>query len=92
MNNYHEFPANLIQIILQHHESCNGKGFPFKLSKAQICPGAKIIFIVDLFCHYIKNNDLNNNLTPKEALVAIEKNHLTEIDPKRLFALKKLIS
>ncbi|OUR96831.1 hypothetical protein A9Q84_10865 [Halobacteriovorax marinus] len=92
MNNYHEFPPNLIQIILQHHESCDGTGFPFKLGKMQISPSAKIIYLIDLFCHYILNKNPEDNLSPMDALVEIETKHLNEVDPKYLPFLKKLIN
>jgi len=90
MNNYHEFPANLIQIVLQHHETCDGKGFPFRLTKSQISPGAKIIFLIDLFCHYILNKDPKNNISPLKAIEEIEKNHIHKVDQKILRSLRKL--
>lgn len=92
MNNFHEFPANLIQIILQHHESCDGKGFPFQLSKSQISPGAKIIYLVDLFSHYILNKNPEKNLSPTDAILEIEKDHIAEVDLKMLAGLKKIFT
>lgn len=35
-------------MVLQHHERVNGKGYPYGLSEKEICEGAKIIAIVDL--------------------------------------------
>lgn len=37
------------QIVRQHHEMPNGSGYPSKLEDRNICPGAKIIAIVDAF-------------------------------------------
>lgn len=37
------------QIVRQHHEMPNGSGYPSKLEDSSICPGAKIIAIVDAF-------------------------------------------
>ena len=34
-------------IVLQHHERVDGKGYPFGLTEDEICDGAKIIAIVD---------------------------------------------
>jgi HD-GYP domain-containing protein (c-di-GMP phosphodiesterase class II) len=37
------------EIVRQHHETCNGEGYPTGLQCAKICKGAKILSIVDAF-------------------------------------------
>ena len=37
------------QAVKQHHEKVDGSGYPEKLSKQQICDGAKILAIADAF-------------------------------------------
>jgi HD-GYP domain-containing protein (c-di-GMP phosphodiesterase class II) len=37
------------EMILQHHESVDGSGYPFGLRDREICDGAKILAIVDTF-------------------------------------------
>lgn len=37
------------QMVAQHHEMPDGKGYPLRLADGQICPGAKILAIVDAF-------------------------------------------
>lgn len=37
------------EIVLQHHEMPDGKGYPAGLMRDEICPGAKILSIVDAF-------------------------------------------
>lgn len=37
------------QIVLEHHERENGTGYPNQLSGDAICPGAKIVSLVDTF-------------------------------------------
>ena len=37
------------QIVLQHHERCDGNGYPKQLQDDQICNGAKMMSIVDAF-------------------------------------------
>lgn len=37
------------QIVLEHHERENGTGYPNQLSGDDICPGAKIVSLVDTF-------------------------------------------
>lgn len=37
------------QMVAQHHEMKNGRGYPQGLKNSEICPGAKILAIVDAF-------------------------------------------
>ncbi len=37
------------EMVLQHHEFCNGQGYPKGLIEEEICPGAKILAIVGTF-------------------------------------------
>ncbi len=41
--------AEATQIVAQHHERLNGKGYPRGLKDAEIVPGAKLIAIIDAF-------------------------------------------
>lgn len=45
---YH-LDEDILQGILQHHELCDGSGYPNKLKGYQICTFAKIIGLVDCF-------------------------------------------
>jgi HD-GYP domain-containing protein (c-di-GMP phosphodiesterase class II) len=35
--------------VAQHHEMPDGGGYPRRLKSAQICPGAKLLAIIDAF-------------------------------------------
>lgn len=37
------------EIVLQHHERCNGSGYPKGVTENEICDGAKILAIADTF-------------------------------------------
>ncbi|BFM12208.1 hypothetical protein R50072_23610 [Simiduia litorea] len=41
--------ADAAEIILQHHEQCNGAGYPNNLAEQDICEGAKVLAIADAF-------------------------------------------
>lgn len=41
--------AGAAQMVLQHHEMPDGRGYPQGLKGSAICPGAKILAIVDAF-------------------------------------------
>ncbi len=55
------------QIVLQHHESCDGQGYPFGLRTTKIYPPAKIVFIANELSELI----LKNHISPKEAVTKI---------------------
>ncbi|MCF7858406.1 MAG: HD domain-containing protein [Candidatus Cloacimonetes bacterium] len=41
------FPENISQIVYQHHETLNGKGYPLGLCGDEICPEARILRVAD---------------------------------------------
>lgn len=59
MNEHPAYGAGLLErmngwqeaatIVRQHHEMPDGKGYPAGLTASQICPGAKLLAIVDAF-------------------------------------------
>jgi HD-GYP domain-containing protein (c-di-GMP phosphodiesterase class II) len=38
-----------LKIVMQHHERCDGSGYPLGLKSNEICDGAKLLAIVDSF-------------------------------------------
>lgn len=48
------------EIILQHHESPDGKGFPWKLSPTRVSPLAALFIIAEDFVHYLYFTDLED--------------------------------
>jgi PAS domain S-box-containing protein/putative nucleotidyltransferase with HDIG domain len=43
-----EFPWNVVEIILQHHERLDGSGYPDGLKEDEICIEAKILAVADV--------------------------------------------
>lgn len=69
-----EFPEPGIQIIAQHHERLNGRGYPHGLTRDQISLLAKIVMIVDEYDELCNGQDDEEGLTPYEALSLMYKN------------------
>ncbi|RMH06904.1 MAG: HD-GYP domain-containing protein [Nitrospirae bacterium] len=62
------FPEAARDIIAQHHERLNGKGYPFGLTAQRISQLAKIVMVVDEYDDLCNNPERQDNRTPYEAL------------------------
>lgn len=66
------------KIVMQHHERCDGSGYPLGLMEKDICEGAKLLAILDTFdalTHYRAHE--THRKRPKKRAV-IEMNNLPE--------------
>ncbi len=66
------------KIVMQHHERCDGSGYPLGLVEKDICEGAKLLAILDTFdalTHY-RAHDTHRKRPKKRAV--IEMNNLPE--------------
>ncbi|MFN4227943.1 MAG: HD domain-containing phosphohydrolase [Candidatus Ratteibacteria bacterium] len=67
-----EFPWDIAEIILQHHERIDGSGYPKKLKGKDILLEAKIINVADSLESMIFHRPYKEKKTLKEALKEIE--------------------
>ncbi len=75
------FLENSRQILLQHHERIDGKGYPNNLSDSEILPCAKILAIADSFDAMTSSRPYREApFSTKEALYEIEKYKGTQFD------------
>jgi HD-GYP domain-containing protein (c-di-GMP phosphodiesterase class II) len=74
------------KIIMQHHERCDGSGYPMGLSADDICAGAKLLGILDTYydLHHADLGTDNENHAQKRALVAINKHYQGQFCPEWL--------
>ncbi len=59
MKDTYNFPEPVLQIILQHHELYDGQGYPYGLKGPEICPGARIISLIETY-YDIKTTHMDN--------------------------------
>lgn len=57
-----------VAIIIQHHETMDGKGYPHGLQGDKISHLARIVAIVNTYDNYCNRINPNDSLTPHEAL------------------------
>jgi putative nucleotidyltransferase with HDIG domain len=83
-------PADVIQIVHEHHEDISGQGFPLGRAKKVLHPLSKIIHCANLFVEQAMP-DLNNpGCSGRQAIATIETAYEGRIDLDCLNALKKL--
>jgi HD-GYP domain-containing protein (c-di-GMP phosphodiesterase class II) len=68
-------PEETCQIILNHHEQLDGKGFPRKVNSFKISQGDHICFIANFFENLIAKNGYEGYQVPLEQMEQINKNH-----------------
>lgn len=56
------------EIVIQHHECCDGSGYPNKLKADKLSPLSKIVSIVNVYDNLCNPHNLADALTPHEAL------------------------
>jgi HD-GYP domain-containing protein (c-di-GMP phosphodiesterase class II) len=56
------------KIITQHHEYADGSGYPSQLKGSQISKLASVVTIVNTYDNYCNHVDVNQSLSPNEAL------------------------
>jgi len=83
-----EIDISVKNMILTHHENCDGSGYPFGLGIDKLPLESKILSVVDRFDEIYSNSDINDN----NILLALEKlyeDQLTKLDFKALHVFIK---
>lgn len=81
--NRHGFDSNVIlrkikgfheiaQIAAMHHETLDGKGYPYHLSGDQIPIEARILAVADIFQALVQNRPYRSGLSAEEAMKIVE--------------------
>ncbi len=63
-----DFPKEALEVVRQHHETNDGKGYPDGLKADRISLPAKITSIADIYDNYCNPIDPAEAMTPHEAL------------------------
>lgn len=80
-------PDDVRQIVKQHHENCQSRGFPFQIKKSAIHPMAKLISVADEFCYRVVHPQ---GVDPQEALRDMAANCSDFLDKEFMGALMSL--
>jgi HD-GYP domain-containing protein (c-di-GMP phosphodiesterase class II) len=69
-------------IILHHHESFDGRGYPAGLKGNEIPIGSRIVSVIDSFDAMVSNRPYRNGMAMEEAARRLVKASGTQFDPK----------
>jgi len=72
------------QMILQHHERIDGRGYPLGLHGSDLLLGSRVLSIVDSFHAMIGHRSYRMPLTPREANRVLETQSGKQFDPELL--------
>ncbi|SDL64408.1 HDIG domain-containing protein [Maridesulfovibrio ferrireducens] len=62
------FPKEAMKIVYQHHERCDGKGYPKKMQFNELSKLTKILSVANFYDGLINKHDSSKSLTPYQAL------------------------
>lgn len=87
-----DFPWDIAQMVLQHHEKLDGSGYPQGLSGEAITLEARILTVADIVESMAAHRPYRASLGVKIALAEITRNRGTLYDPTVVDACVKLFS
>lgn len=86
-------PSDVTLAVSQHHETCNGQGYPDNLTVHKIHPLAKVLSVANIFSNLVvKGVSGNTPMEPKDAIQQMLDFQLEELDRHALAGLMKAFS
>ncbi|MCE5243233.1 MAG: HD-GYP domain-containing protein [Syntrophobacteraceae bacterium] len=76
-----DFPEEALQVIRQHHETMDGKGYPHQLQGGKITIPARITAIANAYDTLCNPLNVENAMTPHEALSYMFRRQQSQFDP-----------
>jgi putative nucleotidyltransferase with HDIG domain len=74
--------AEIVPIVMQHHERFDGKGYPNSLAGENICLGARILAVADVFDALISERPYRAGMDADQAIAIIKEGSGSQFDPK----------
>ncbi len=86
-----DFLRHVAEVILAHHERCNGRGYPHGKRKEEIPLEARIVAVADVFDALTSERPYRRAYTVDEALSIMENEEEGHFDPEVLAVLKDIM-
>ncbi len=85
------FPWPVVPVVMGHHERWDGLGYPQKLKGEEICIGARILSLVDVFDALTSDRPYRKAMAKEDAIKMLKANAGTQFDPKAVDAFIELL-
>jgi putative nucleotidyltransferase with HDIG domain len=82
-----DFPPEMLDVVLHHHELLDGTGYPHQLSGDQISDIVRMITIIDIFAMLVEDRADSPPMSHHDAIAAMERMR-TQIDQPLLQAFR----
>jgi len=82
-----DFPPEMLDVVLHHHELLDGTGYPQKLRGDQISDIVRMITIIDIFAMLVEDRADSPPMSHEDAIAVMERMH-TQIDQPLLQAFR----
>ena len=82
----------LAEIIFQHHERCDGSGYPTKNKKSKLYCESRLLSLLDVYESLIHPREHRDTLAPPMGIDEILRNQAKSFDPKLMKGLLQDIS
>jgi len=76
------FLEKIVQLVRQHHERYDGKGYPDGIKGEEISIGARIMAIADSFDAMTNERPYRRAMTKEQAVAELKRNSGTQFDPR----------
>ncbi|QJB56047.1 HD domain-containing phosphohydrolase [Pseudodesulfovibrio sp. zrk46] len=86
-----DIDREVMKIVYQHHEECNGKGYPRGLKCDDISKLSRIVALANLYDRMINTRDPSLALSPHKALAVLFGKYERSVDPDYLATFIKLL-
>jgi putative nucleotidyltransferase with HDIG domain len=87
-----QFLADLVPVVLHHHERWDGRGYPAALAGLAIPPGARILAAVDTYHALVSDRAYRAGVGRDVALAELKRCSGTQFDPDVIAALERVLA
>jgi putative nucleotidyltransferase with HDIG domain len=82
----------ITQVIQQHHEQCDGKGFPNSLSKSKVFPPSRVVSLANEFAKYFHGFGGYNKTSSPDLIIQQIKNQNDKFDEEQILYLEDMFN
>lgn len=83
---------HITPMVLQHHERFDGKGYPDGLSGKEICSGARILAVADVYDAILSDRPYRKGMKLDRVIDIIEQEACKQFDPNVVYAFLEVIT